>query len=140
MISFFQNKQAIFLNHIQHREAAIFQEPHWISKPVFPEENLETVKRNGKAGLTDTYCIIENSEVWVKGMYIAEYFYGSYNNHNSRRDRKLLLTKREIDKLKKDVETLTGKAVILNVIEVKTPDLCAQLVAEKLAFSTLHPV
>ena len=57
--------------------------------------------RNGKAGLTDTYCIIENSEVWVKGMYIAEYFYGSYNNHNSRRDRKLLLTKREIDKLKK---------------------------------------
>ena len=57
--------------------------------------------RNGKAGLTDTYCIIENSEVWVKGMYIAEYFYGSYNNHNSRRDRKLLLTKRESDKLKK---------------------------------------
>ena len=39
----------------------------------------------------------------------------------------------EIDKLKKDVETLTGKAVILNVIEVKTPDLCAQLVAENIA-------
>lgn len=57
--------------------------------------------RNGKAGLTDTYCIIENGEVWVKGMYIAEYFYGSYNNHNSRRDRKLLLTKREIAKLQK---------------------------------------
>lgn len=57
--------------------------------------------RDGKAGLTDTYCIIENGEVWVKGMYIAEYFYGSYNNHNSRRDRKLLLNKREIEKLKK---------------------------------------
>lgn len=57
--------------------------------------------RNGKAGLTDTYCIIENSEVWVKGMYIAEYFYGSYNNHNSRRDRKLLLTKKEISKLER---------------------------------------
>ncbi len=39
----------------------------------------------------------------------------------------------EIDKLKKDVETLTGKSVILNVIEVKTPDLCAQLVAENIA-------
>ena len=39
----------------------------------------------------------------------------------------------EIDKLKKDVEALTGKAVILNVIEVKTPDLCAQLVAENIA-------
>ena len=39
----------------------------------------------------------------------------------------------EIDKLKKEVETLTGKSVILNVIEVKTPDLCAQLVAENIA-------
>ena len=35
--------------------------------------------RLGKAGLTDTYCIVENDEVWVKGMYIAEYFYGTYN-------------------------------------------------------------
>lgn len=57
--------------------------------------------RNGKAALTDTYCIIQNNEVWVKGMYIAEYFYGSYNNHNSRRDRKLLLTKKEISKLER---------------------------------------
>ncbi len=39
----------------------------------------------------------------------------------------------EIDKLKKEVEALTGKSVILNVIEVKTPDLCAQLVAENIA-------
>ncbi|MBE7023083.1 MAG: 30S ribosomal protein S3 [Ruminococcaceae bacterium] len=39
----------------------------------------------------------------------------------------------EIDKLKKEVEALTGKTVILNVIEVKTPDLCAQLVAENIA-------
>ena len=37
--------------------------------------------RLGKAGLTDTYCIVENDEVWVKGMYIAEYFYRTYNNH-----------------------------------------------------------
>lgn len=55
--------------------------------------------RLGKAGLTDTYCIVENDEVWVKGMYIAEYFYGTYNNHSTRRDRKLLLTKKEIAKL-----------------------------------------
>ncbi len=39
----------------------------------------------------------------------------------------------EIEKLKKDVEAITGKAVILNVIEVKTPDMCAQLVAENIA-------
>ena len=37
--------------------------------------------RMGKAGLTDTYCMVENRELWVKNMYIAEYSYGSYNNH-----------------------------------------------------------
>lgn len=57
--------------------------------------------RQGKASLADTYCIIERGEVWVKGMYIAEYFYGTYNNHSTRRDRKLLLTSKEIDKLSK---------------------------------------
>ncbi len=57
--------------------------------------------RLGKAGLTDTYCIVENGEVWVKGMYVAEYFYGTYNNHSTRRDRKLLLNKKEILKLSK---------------------------------------
>lgn len=60
--------------------------------------------RDGKAGLVDTYCIITNGEVWVKGMYVAEYFYGSYNNHTSRRDRKLLLNRKEIDKLAKAQE------------------------------------
>jgi SsrA-binding protein len=52
--------------------------------------------RLGKAGLTDTYCMVEKGEVWVKNMYIAEYFYGTYNNHSARRDRKLLLGKKEI--------------------------------------------
>ncbi len=44
--------------------------------------------RNGKASLVDTFCIVTNGEVWVKNMYIAEYFYGSYNNHTERRDRR----------------------------------------------------
>lgn len=60
--------------------------------------------RQGKAGLTDSYCIVENGEVWVKGMNISEYFYGSYNNHSARRDRKLLLNKKEIAKLAKAQE------------------------------------
>lgn len=55
--------------------------------------------RLGKASLVDTYCIVERGEVWIKNMYIAEYFYGTYNNHNSRRDRKLLLNRKEIRKL-----------------------------------------
>ena len=57
--------------------------------------------REGKASLTDAYCIVENGEIWVKGMHISEYFYGSYNNHSVRRDRKLLLNKKEIAKIAK---------------------------------------
>ena len=52
--------------------------------------------RLGKASLVDTYCYIVNGEMWVKGMNITPYFYGSYSNHEAKRDRKLLLTKREI--------------------------------------------
>ena len=49
--------------------------------------------RQGKASLIDTYCMFEKGELWVRNMYIAEYFYGTYNNHTARRDRKLLLNK-----------------------------------------------
>lgn len=55
--------------------------------------------RQSKASLVDTYCSIIHGELWVKNMHIAEYFYGSYNNHVARRDRKLLLTAKEIRKL-----------------------------------------
>ena len=57
--------------------------------------------RMGKASLVDTYCYVHNGEVWIKNMYIAEYFYGTYNNHTERHDRKLLLTKREIERIEK---------------------------------------
>lgn len=55
--------------------------------------------RSGKAGLVDTFCYIHNGEIWVKNMYVAEYEQGSYNNHLTRRDRKLLLNKKEIHNL-----------------------------------------
>lgn len=55
--------------------------------------------REGKASLTDTYCTFIRDELWVKNMHIAAYFFGTYNNHDVRRDRKLLLNRRELDKL-----------------------------------------
>ena len=55
--------------------------------------------RQGKCGLTDTYCMVINGELWVKNMYIAEYSYGSYNNHTTHRDRKLLLNRKEIRRI-----------------------------------------
>jgi SsrA-binding protein len=60
--------------------------------------------RNGKASLSDAYCVFENGELFVHGMHIAEYSYGSYNNHLAKRDRKLLLTKRELRKLNNKVK------------------------------------
>lgn len=55
--------------------------------------------RLGKASLVDTFCIMEKGELWVKNMYIAEYFYGTYNNHVARRDRKMLLSRKELRKI-----------------------------------------
>lgn len=55
--------------------------------------------RMGKASLVDTFCYIHNQEIWVKQMNISPYFYGSFSNHEARRDRKLLLNKREIRQL-----------------------------------------
>ena len=50
--------------------------------------------RLGKASLTDCYCYFHNGELFVRGMNIAEYHWGSYNNHAPKRDRKLLCSAR----------------------------------------------
>ena len=60
--------------------------------------------RQAKASLVDTYCTFINEELWVKNMHGAEYFYGSYNNHSARRDRKLLLERKELRKLRQAVK------------------------------------
>lgn len=60
--------------------------------------------RAGKASLVDTFCYINNGEVWVKNMYVALYNEGSYNNHVERRERKLLLNKKEINNLRDDTK------------------------------------
>ncbi len=59
--------------------------------------------REGKAGLVDSYCQFHQGELYVKNMHIAEYFYGSLQNHESKRERKLLLQKRELNKLERKV-------------------------------------
>lgn len=55
--------------------------------------------RAGKASLIDSFCVVYKGELWVKGMNISPYFYGSYSNHEAKRDRKLLLTKQELRRL-----------------------------------------
>ena len=55
--------------------------------------------RAGKASLVDSFCVVYKGELWVKGMNISPYFYGSYSNHEAKRDRKLWLTKQELRRL-----------------------------------------
>lgn len=67
--------------------------------------------RLGKASLVDTFCIFEKSGLWVRNMNISEYFYGSYNNHAVRRDRKLLLNSKELKKIQRLVKE-TGYTIV----------------------------
>ena len=71
--------------------------------------------RAGKASLVDTYCTIIRGEMWVKGMSISPYFYGSYNNHEQKRDRKLLLTRREISRLESATKQ-TGYTIVPTLV------------------------
>ncbi|GAB6010774.1 SsrA-binding protein [Viscerimonas tarda] len=67
--------------------------------------------RLGKASLVDTFCLFEKDELWVRNMNISEYFYGSYNNHVARRDRKLLLQRKELKKITRMVKE-TGYTIV----------------------------
>ena len=55
--------------------------------------------RSGKASFNDSFCTIDQGEVWLRNLHISEYEFGSYANHPPMRERKLLLRKREIKKL-----------------------------------------
>lgn len=55
--------------------------------------------RAGKVNLTDSYCSFINGELWAHNIHISEYANGSYNNHEPKRDRKLLLNKKELKKI-----------------------------------------
>jgi len=68
--------------------------------------------RSGKATLSDSYCLFRDSQLYIKGMHIAEYWWGNLNNHEPLRERKLLLTRRELRKLERKVKE-TGLTIIV---------------------------
>ena len=71
--------------------------------------------RNGKASITEAYCIIENGEVYVRNMHIAAYENSSFAHHKPKGDRKLLLNKKEIVKLEKHLKTKGNTIVPLKI-------------------------
>ncbi len=89
MATEFNNRQAFFNYFIESKyEAGI----------VLLGTEVKSI-RDGKLSFNDAFCLIDNNEVWLRGLYIAEYKLGTVNNHIAVHDRKLLLKKREIKRL-----------------------------------------
>ena len=84
--------------------------------------------RQSKASLVDTYCTFINNELWVKNMHVSEYFYGSYNNHVARRERKLLLSKKELRKLQ-DAEKNPGFTIVPTRLFINEKGLAKLVIA-----------
>lgn len=72
----------------------------WTAGIVLVGTEIKSI-RLGKAALTDSYCYFEDGELWIRGVNIAEYAWGTCNNHVPRRDRKLLLNRKEIARMEK---------------------------------------
>lgn len=73
--------------------------------------------RNSQASIAEAYCYISNGELWVKGLHIAEYTYAHDDNHEETRTRKLLLHRKEINKLQRSKEkglTIVPTAIFIN--------------------------
>lgn len=71
--------------------------------------------REGKANLTDSYCFFRDGELYLKGMHIAEYWWGNLNNHDPLRERKLLLKSRELAKIGRKVKESGLTIIVIKV-------------------------
>lgn len=83
------NRQAYFNYHIEDK---------YVAGIVLLGTEVKSI-REGKLSFNDAFCLFDDGELWVRGLYIAEYSHGTANNHIAVHDRKLLLNKRELKKL-----------------------------------------
>lgn len=96
-----QNKKARFEYHLIDKFVAGIQLTGTEIKSI----------RNGKASIVEAYCVFERGEVFIRNMHIAAYENGSFYNHSPRGDRKLLLNRKEINKIEKFLK-VKGNAVV----------------------------
>lgn len=71
--------------------------------------------RMGKASLADSYCFFSDRELYIKGMHIAEYWWGNLNNHDPMRERKLLLSRRELKKIERKIKESGLTIIVIKV-------------------------
>ena len=94
-------------NDLNIRNKKVYFEYHILDKYIAGIKLLGTeIKsiRDGKANLNDAFCTFMNDQLYVRNMHIAEYSHGSFYNHEAKRDRVLLLNKKELKKLKEKGE------------------------------------
>lgn len=84
--------------------------------------------RAGKAALTDSFCLFRDGELFIKGMHISEYWWGNINNHDPLRERKLLLTSRELRKIERKVKE-TGLTIIVTKVFINERGLAKAEIA-----------
>jgi len=84
--------------------------------------------RSGKAALTDSYCLFRDGDLYIKGMHISEYWWGNLNNHDPLRERKLLLTARELRKIERKVKE-TGLTIIVTKVFINERGLAKAEIA-----------
>ena len=89
----------------------------WVAGVVLVGTEIKSI-RAGKASMSDSFCYFDKGELWIRGVNIAEYAWGTCNNPAPRRDRKLLLTARELEKLQRASQdrglTIVGLRLFLN--------------------------
>ena len=83
------NRQAYFNYYIEDK---------YVAGVVLLGTEVKSI-REGKVSFNDAYCLFDKNELWLRGLYIAEYKLGTTNNHISVHDRKLLLTQRELKRI-----------------------------------------
>jgi len=97
-------KQSRPIPEMKNRKAGFeyFFLEKWIAGIELKGTEVKSI-RAGKVQLTDAFCTFMSGELFVKDMHISEYTFGSYNNHEAKRPRKLLLKKDELEKMRKKV-------------------------------------
>jgi len=84
--------------------------------------------RLGKVSLADSYCFFSENELYIKGMHIAEYYWGNLNNHDPLGERKLLLTRKELHKWERKVNE-TGLTIIVTKVFINQRGLAKAEIA-----------
>ena len=89
----------------------------WTAGIVLVGTEIKSI-RMGKVSMTDSYCYFDRGELWIRGVNIAEYGWGTCNNHVPKRDRKLLLTRKGLGKIQRALQdrglTVVGLRLFLN--------------------------